>query len=207
MFNFNYFEEAKSIFKIAPAGNHLACLYSIIDLGTHTEEWDGRKSDKRKVRLTFELHGDDCILDDGSPMSVGMTYTASLSEKAKFREHIEGWRGAKYTNEELSKFDAKKLLGRFCMLNVIHETSPKNGKTYAKISSISGVPKSLQVNNEPLNDLVFLNLDNFDPKVYGQLPDWMKDMIEQTREYRRATSVEQPKKAASMDDLDSDIPF
>ena len=205
---FNFEAENKSSFKIAPAGSHLACLYLIVDLGTHTEEWDGKKSDKRKVRLNFELHGDDTVLDDGSPMSVGMTYTASLSEKAKFREHIEGWRGAKYTNEELIKFDAHKLLGRFCMLNIIHETSPRNKKTYAKIASISGVPKALlALNPEPLNDLVYFNLENFDHKVFASLPDWMKDMIEQTKEYRRATSVEQPKASGGMEEFKDDIPF
>ena len=205
---FSFDTEEKRTFKIAPAGSHLACLYSIVDLGTHTEEWEGKKADRRKVRLTFELHGDDTILDDGSPMSVAMTYTASLGEKAKFREHIEGWRGSKYTNEELVKFDARKLLGRFCMLNVIHSTAKTGGKTYAKIASISGVPKALMASNpEPLNDLVYLSLDQFDPKIYSTLPDWMKDMISQTKEYRRATSVEQPKSSGGMEDFESDIPF
>ena len=53
-------------FKIAPAGNHMARLYSIIDLGHQSVEWDGESKIMHKVVFTWELHGDD---DAGEPLN------------------------------------------------------------------------------------------------------------------------------------------
>ncbi len=52
-------------FRIAPAGLHMARLYSVIDLGHQATEWAGETKIMHKVVLTWELHGDD---EDGKPL-------------------------------------------------------------------------------------------------------------------------------------------
>ena len=50
--------EMKEFRKVMP-GNYLGRLFSIIDLGTQTTEWQGQKKQMHKVMVTFELHGED----------------------------------------------------------------------------------------------------------------------------------------------------
>ena len=40
---------------LAPADNHPARCVEVIDLGTQEEEWEGEKSSKHKIRITWEL--------------------------------------------------------------------------------------------------------------------------------------------------------
>ena len=43
-------------FKLPPPGSFLARLYRIIDIGTQTTEWMGKKKMQRKIICMFELH-------------------------------------------------------------------------------------------------------------------------------------------------------
>ena len=42
-------------FIIAPAGNHLARLFSIVDLGTQIIEWEGKEKEQRKLTLSRKV--------------------------------------------------------------------------------------------------------------------------------------------------------
>ena len=46
-------------FKIAPAGNHLARLYSIIDIGHQETVWKGDTKIMHKVVFNRDLHSED----------------------------------------------------------------------------------------------------------------------------------------------------
>lgn len=211
---FTFDDDTKKTFKLAPAGTHFACLYQFFDLGSHDEEFEGKKTTRRKCRLTFELYGKNCTLEDGQPMSIGQTYTSSMGEKAKLRAHLESWRGNAYTNEYLhTKFDIRKFLGRFCMVNIVHKMS-RQGKEYAQIASISGIPDGVNPPvSTPINKIVFFTLnpdvEKFRPEVFDALPSWAQTKIKGTKEYEAATTqnwVEDYKTAAT-DDFTSDIPF
>ena len=54
-----------SDFKLPPAGSFSARLYRLIDIGTQTTEWMGKKKMQRKIIAMFELHGED---NDGQPL-------------------------------------------------------------------------------------------------------------------------------------------
>ena len=132
-------------FKIAPAGLHMARLYSIIDLGHQSVEWAGESKIMHKVVLTWELHGDDDAglplkTDDGKPLIVSKRYTVSLGDQARLRQDLEAWSNKKMTAEDRKNFDLKNLLGKFCMVNITHS---EDGK-YANISGISPVPSALR---------------------------------------------------------------
>ena len=100
-------EEAGKDFQIAPQGNHLACCYRIVDLGTQKTEWDGAVKMQRKLHFSFELHGNEPGLktDDGKPLVVSKRYTLSFFETAALRQDLESWRGRAFNDEELAGFN------------------------------------------------------------------------------------------------------
>ena len=124
-------------FKLPPPGSFLARLYRIIDIGTQTTEWMGKKKMQRKIICMFELHGEDnegnpLAMDDGKPLVVSKRYTLSLDEKATLRKDLEAWRGKEFTQAELDGFNLEVLLGKFCMVAITH--SDYNDKKYATAS-------------------------------------------------------------------------
>jgi len=173
-------------FKIAPAGNHMARLYSVIDLGHQATEWAGETKIMHKVVLTWELHGDDdsgapLKTDDGKPLIVSKRYTVSLGDQARLRQDLEAWSNKKMTAEDRKNFDLKNLLGKFCMVNITHS---EDGR-YANISGISPVPTALR-NAQPdgINAPVHFWLAEFDQAKYDALSKYYKEKIAESSEWR-----------------------
>ena len=54
-----YVEDTGSTFTPVPTGMHLARCYRIIDLGTQKTEYEGNIDYKRKLKLVWEIHGED----------------------------------------------------------------------------------------------------------------------------------------------------
>jgi hypothetical protein len=191
-------------FKIAPAGLHMARLYSIIDLGHQATEWAGETKIMHKVVFTWELHGDDDAgqplkTDDGKPLIVSKRYTVSLGDQARLRQDLESWSNKKMSPEERKNFDLKGLLGKFCMVNITHS---EDGK-YANISGISPVPSALRnVQPEGINPPLHFWLNEFDQAKYDALPKYYKEKIAESSEWRGQKKAEPVK-----DDMPDDIPF
>jgi hypothetical protein len=195
-------------FKIAPAGLHMARLYSIIDLGHQATEWAGESKIMHKVVFTWELHGNDdndqpLQTDDKKPLIVSKRYTVSLGDQARLRQDLEAWSNKKMTPEDRKNFDLKGLLGKFCMVNITHS---EDGK-YANISGISPVPSALR-NAQPdgINPPLHFWLAEFDQAKYDALPKYYKEKITESSEWRgqKAREADEPK--AEDTKLD-DIPF
>jgi hypothetical protein len=186
-------------FAPAPVGNHPARCIGIIDLGTQTGEWQGKPLVRRQCVLQWELPNEQ--MDDGRPFIVSKFYTASLSEKANLRHDLESWRGREFTGDELAGFDSKNVLGKPCMVQVIH-----NEKGKAKVSNVSAVPKGFKV-PDAANDLTFFSLDEFDAAAYDGLSDWFKATIAKSPEYLIQSGEREPERAKHFDDMKDDIPF
>jgi hypothetical protein len=195
-------------FKIAPAGNHIARLYSIIDLGHQATDWKGEAKIMHKVVFTWELHGDDDAglplkTDDGKPLIVSKRYTVSLGDQARLRQDLEAWSGKKMTAEDRKTFDLKNLLGKFCMVNITHS---EDGK-YANISGISPVPSALRsAQPEGINPTKMFWLQEFRQDEYDALPKYYKEKIAESSEWRGQKLREANAPKIEDDDL-SDIPF
>jgi hypothetical protein len=195
-------------FKIAPAGLHMARLFSIIDLGHQAVEWAGETKIMHKVVLTWELHGDDDAgqplqTDDKKPLIVSKRYTVSLGDQARLRQDLESWSNKKMTAEDRKNFDLKALLGKFCMVNITHS---EDGK-YANISGISPVPSALRnVQPEGVNPINHFWLAEFDQAKYDALPKYYKEKIAESSEWRgqKQREADAPKLE---DDTLNDIPF
>ena len=194
-------------FKIAPAGNHLARLYSCIDLGHQSVDWKGETKIMHKMVFTWELHGDDDAgeplkTDDGKPLIVSKRYTVSLGDQARLRQDLEAWSGKKMTAEDRKNFDVRNLLGKFCMLSVVHS---EDGK-YANVSGISAVPTALRSSlPEPINAVTHFWLQEFDQAKYDALPKYYKEKITESSEWRGKQKREQEDASNPMPD--DDIPF
>ena len=195
-------------FKISPAGNHMARLYSVIDLGHQATEWAGETKIMHKVVLTWELHGKDdnempLTTDDGKPLIVSKRYTVSLGEQARLRQDLEAWSNKKMTAEDRKNFDLKNLLGKFCMVNITHS---EDGK-YANISGISPVPSALRAHQpEGINNPVHFWLAEFDQAKYDALPKYYREKITESSEWRGQKAKDENKVTIEDSDL-SDIPF
>ena len=202
-----------SDFKLPPAGSFLARLYRIIDIGTQTTEWMGKKKMQRKIIAMFELHGEDndgqpLQTAEGKPLIVSKRYTLSLDEKATLRKDLEAWRGKAFTQEELDGFNLEVLLGKCCMVSITHSTY--DGKEYANIAGISQVPAALKKLGEPVgvNELMIFTLDPFDQDKFNKLSEGMQGVIKKSAEYRNTFEPNAPAVSSAPSELmDDDIPF
>ena len=199
-------------FKRVPQGVFIGRCYSLIDLGTqHTTGQYGDKF-QHKIRIGWELFGDDeegnplTIEVDGKemPLTINKSYTVSLHEKAGLRRDLAAWRGKDFTDEEAKAFDVSKLLGAFCMINVT--TSETNGKTYSNVAGITPLPGALKnAKPAPAHANVVFDLDKPDMKVFEGFHEKLQEAIKKSPEWAQATGS---KRHAPEDEFaGEEIPF
>lgn len=196
----------------APAGTSVARCIKIVDLGTQKKEYNGEVKHQKQVMFTWELP-EELIPDGdlaGKPFAVNQTYTQSLNAKSNLRRDLEAWRGRKFSQTELDNFDLENVLGKPCMLNIVHVQRGEN--TYANIASIMPLPKNMSA-PEQINPSVMFSLAQFDPAKYEALTEWTKKKIALSPEYAKAASGDQERIATpdggvmNVDPDNVDIPF
>jgi len=176
---------------IIPAGTHVARCYGIIDLGTQHSERFGNWT--RKVSLQFELPNE--LMDDGRPLAISKKYSLSLNDKANLKKDLESWLGRGITDQEQKEgFALGSLLGAPCLLSIIHADS--NGKIYANIAAVMSVPKGTPVPSQS-NPAVSYDVENGKDAVYAKLPEWIRTIIEQSKEFKGEDEVETEPEAPS----------
>ncbi len=200
-------ENKGSDFVLIPAGNHIARCYGMVQIGTIKEEsgiYAGKE--QHKVRISWETPHECHDFGKGSqPFSVHKEFTLSMNEKATLRKYLESWRGKAFTESEAEAFDITKLIGKPCMINVIHKTSGK-GNAYADISSIATLPKGLEAPVQ-VNQTVELSFDNWNQNIFDGLPDFLKDKIKASKEYSAMTMPGHTEMPQNSNDDNSDLPF
>lgn len=180
-------------FKRVPSGVHIGRCYSLIDLGTQLTSGQYGEKLQHKIRVAWELFGED---EDGKPltveyegkempMTISKSYTLSLSEKASLRKDLQSWRGREFTDEEAKGFDISKLIGAYCMVNVT--TSETNGKTYSNVANLTPLPTALKASKPaPVHDIVSFDLDKPDWATFDKFHEKLKDAIKRSPEYAQA---------------------
>lgn len=190
-------------FKIVPSGNHVAVCNMVIDLGKQRIEYAGEAKTKHQIYIRWELPNErlEWTDKDGNdregPMTTGKIYTLSLHENATLRADLESWRGRRFTEDEAKGFDVAKLLGAPAMVSVIH--NERNGKTYANVSGVAGLPKGME---KPGVENPLVIYDDEHLSVFETLPEWLRKKIE-------AQVIDQPAGSLQPADnfYDDDVPF
>jgi len=202
-------------FRQIPPGAYIGRCFSIIDMGTQTNEKFGKTA--HKLQLKWEVFGEDeagqplTVTWEGRtmPMTIGKSYTVSLHEKAGLRKDLAAWRGRDFTADEAKAFDVSKLLGAYCMINVTH--SETNGKVYSNVAGLSPLPGALK-NSKPegVHALLRFDLDDPDLEVFDGFHESLQAVIKKSPEWAakygggRSNATKQ---AETADMADDDIPF
>ena len=177
-------------FKRVPPGVYIGRCYSIIDLGTQTSNGQYGEKHQHKIRVAWELFGEDengqplTIDVDGKemPMTISKSYTVSLHEKAGLRKDLSAWRGRDFTDEEAKAFDVSKLIGAYCMVNVT--TSENNGKTYSNVGGLTPLPSALKnAKPAPVHGHVLFNLDEPNVAVFATFHEKLQEVIKSSPEW------------------------
>jgi hypothetical protein len=183
-------------FKKVPPGVYIGRCYSLIDLGTQRTEGQYGVKMQHKIRLSWELFGEDeqgqplTVVVDGKemPMTISKSYTVSLHEKAGLRKDLAAWRGRDFTDEEAKAFDVSKLVNAYCMINAT--TSETNGKTYTNVASITPLPGALK-NAKPaaVHEPLIFNLDEPDMNVFNGFHEKLQEAIKRSPEWAKFTGT------------------
>jgi len=203
-------------FKAVPTGNHVARCIRAVDIGTQETEFEGVKSLKHQLILTWEVLGEDSagvpmtVDYEGSslPMTISKWFTASLNAKSTLRSYLASWRGRDFTPEELKGFAVDSVLGAFCMLNVTQ--AEKDGKTRSKVASISPIPAAMKkILPKGVHPLLSFDIDKPDMEVFSTFHEKLQDTIKASAEWKaKHHGIATPKTAESdLDNVPSDAEF
>ena len=177
-------------FKKVPPGVYIGRCYSLIDLGTQLTTGQYGEKMQHKIKISWELFGDDeagqplTILVDGKemPLTISKNYTVSLHEKAGLRKDLSAWRGKDFTEDEAKAFDVSKLMGVYCMVNCT--LSETNGKTYTNVAGLTPLPGALRnAKPEPVHDNIIFDLDKPDMKAFNAFYEKLQEMIRRSPEW------------------------
>ena len=180
-------ESGGTDYEIIEAGVHHAVCCWVIDLGTQPSN-NQLYPDMHKCNITWELPEIRIIFDkDGEQMDksrvISRELTVSLSEKSHMRPMLESWRGKPFNTQELVAFNLENLVGVNCLLNVIHNTSKTNGKTYANVATAMPLAKTM-AKLQAENELIFYSIEDHGFTIPSNVPEWIQNKILNSLEYQ-----------------------
>lgn len=154
--------------ELHPEGLFPAVCVLMAGIGTQSTPFkneDGTDKVQKKIVLSFETeHG-----------VISKEYTMSLSDKANLRNHLESWRGKKFTAKELEGFDPEALLGKPCTIQVMHNDKG----TFANISNI--LPKTGDF--KASKPSVIYDIDVHSDGEFDKLPAWIQKKVTESYEW------------------------
>lgn len=193
-------KESGRIQPIEP-GTYPAVAYGLIDLGEQFS--DAYQKWSRKVMIMWEIPSETFDNGTGDMVSrvISQKYTASLNERSALRRDLIAWRGRDFTDEELKAFDLRTIIGKPCLLNIVHREY--NGQTYANIGGVMKLPKGMKTEPPTLDHIIF-DLDTDDLAVIETLPEWIEKQIKESRQYKERTGAA-PAAADKMNDFEDEV--
>ena len=199
-------------FEPVPAGSHAAYIFSLVDLGTQESNGMYGLKQEPKIRIGFETPGKTIIIEgEKTPMTIYKEYTNSLGQKAALRKHLEGWSGKPMTEDQIKNFDPSKLLGKKCLITVVHATS-KTGNVYAKIDGMSALPDGMAPMPPMHHAKLTYDISQGEDATFQKFPDFLKEQIAGCLEWTRTTATGDTVEPSSQttppaEPLDDNIPF
>lgn len=198
-------EPSKNKIERVEDGTYLARLVQLIDWGVQPQtDWKtGEEKDpQHKLWAVFELPTEMIkIGEEERPRWQGKEYTLSFHEKSGLSALISALDPARKAKT------LTELLDKPCMIT-IGSTSGGN----PKIINVVSVPKGMEV--PPLqNPHKAFDMSSPDMEVYNSLPDWMKEKITTSLNFKDSELCEVLNSGTSSTeskaevDYDDDIPF
>lgn len=175
----------------------MVCV-DVVNLGINVEQYAGQEPhEAAKVALVFASGERQ---EDKTLTVVATEMTLSANEKANLRKFLESWRGKSYTADQVQAgLPISKLHTQPALISIEHVTT-KRGRLFAKITSISPLPKAMPAPNGTVVG------------EYGRpkfLEDRKAQYAEALRKHRAVTGDEMPDgvdTGSDEDDLDA-LPF
>lgn len=186
--------------KLPPAGTHIGRVIEILYEGTQIVSYQGQDKEQPKVRIKWEIPFETEVFKEGDPAKpfvVNSEFTLSMYSKGNLRPIAEGIIGVQLKDEEADSFDVDFILGKPSLITIAHKEG-KNGK-YAIVSSTSPLMKG-QSCPPPFNPMKVLSFDKWDENLYQSLPDFLKEKIAKSPEYK-ALKGEMPAPTVSGDSV------
>jgi hypothetical protein len=198
-------QETSGSYERPPEGNHVAVCCSLVDLGTQYSE-QYQKS-QRKILIEWELSEE--TKEDGSPFYIDQIYTFSMNEKSTLRKDLESWRGVRFSADDFGKFELSVLIGKGCMLNVVH--TEKGDKVYANIASIARLPKGMGAPSlRAKTRILSLEASEFDPDAMHGLRDKIAEKIKASPEWASLNTGRGPVQSTAdpvYEEVEDEVPF
>lgn len=168
------------------AGGYPARIYQLIHLGTVP----GFKGElQNKVRVGFELPTELHVFDEAKgpqPRVISQEYTLSFFEKANLYKLITACDPAALAHNEdgsQEEFDVETLIGKSVLLTINQKPKKDGSGRFAFVEGVTRLPKGMEC--PPLvNPPVVLSYDRWDEATFQALPDFLREKIEASEEFK-----------------------
>jgi len=183
-------------------GTYVARCYSIIHIGTVPNIFNGQlKGTKEIIHITWELPKLLAVFNDEKgpePFVVGEEVTLSTSDNSNLSKMIAQWRGTKLSPEEQKSFDPSIMIGKTCLINVVHKTKKKYaGQKLDKITNENSVLVNNGIMSRPkemecpamINPKYIWDWDKdgnpFQAEKFALMPKWLQAKVKESEEYKK----------------------
>lgn len=176
------------------AGSYPARVYQILHIGT-VAGFEGKL--QNKVRIGFELPTELHTFDKEKgeqPRVISKDFTLSFNEKATLTKVINACdpKALEIGEDGLMEiFDVENLVGKDCLVTIAQKPKPKDGGNYAYVESTTRLPKGMTC-PPAINEPQILNYTNWNEELYQKLPDFLKEKIATSDEYKTLKGLSSP---------------
>jgi hypothetical protein len=179
---------------VVDEGVHNARVFGLIDLGTQTAVFNGKRKEMQKVSIGVELVDTELELEDGTMtrFTVWQDYSLPISGRSYIKEALEKILEIEIQlpdDDEPLELDLSRVINKDCQVLIKHgESKKKPGELYANIDKFISVPKGKdgkRLKIAPLlNETILFDLDDFDKDAFDKIPGWIKDKIKESPEFK-----------------------
>lgn len=183
----------------------VARCYSLIDIGTVENIYKGKVQGMvHRIFITWELPKLKAVFNEDrgeEPFVISEEFTLSTKENSNLAKLISAWRNKPLTLKEQESYDPTIMVGKTALIQFIHKTKAKyaseqiekvtNENTNMKIQAIMKRSKDMEMPDQ-LNPTFIWDWEaiesgetKFDPAKFAKIPNFLKDKIKSSDEYKK----------------------
>jgi len=194
--------------KLPPPGTTPARCYSVIDIGTVPNIYQGKLNPDypttKKIFIVFELPAYKAIFVEGrqlEPFVVSAEFTHVYSKESNLTKFLQSWMNRPLTESERKTFDlGKKAVGKTALVSFIHKRKKKymsenvsvvtNENTVLVFNGIMQLPAAMvcppQLNPTLVWDWSEVEVTKvFDQEKFNKIPGFVRTKMMESEEYKK----------------------